>query len=212
MKVIKKYFWRYKDKKYSYWYVDAYLKWFYRNYNYTKTYFFKSNIQMNMHKFVKKRKINNILEIGTYEGLASIWFEKKYLKNKSSSLVIVDPFFIDDKTTDMKNDTEKIFYSNFNKLNKNKVSFYKKTSDKFFEETSKKFDFIYIDGSHELNAISNDLNNADKHLVKGGIIWCDDYRKSTINCYIPIDNFLNKNKNRYKVIFAAYQIAFKKIN
>ena len=34
---------------------------------------------------------------------------KKISENKSSSLVIVDPFFIDDKTTDMKNDTEKYF-------------------------------------------------------------------------------------------------------
>lgn len=211
IKFLRIIYWQFKDKKYRGWFVNAYLKFFYRKFSYTKIYFFQSNIQKNLYKFIKKNNKNNILEIGTYEGLASIWLAKKYLNNKLSSLTIVDPFMVKDRTTDMKNYTEDIFKLNFEKFQNNKIKFYKNTSDDFFKFNTQKFNLIYIDGSHELDDIKKDLENSDLCLEKGGIIWCDDYKKSTVDCYIPIDEFLRKNKNRYKVIFKDYQIAFQKI-
>lgn len=210
-KYLKIFYWKYKDKKYKGFFTHVYLKFFYRKFSYTKIYFFQSNIQKNINKFIKKNTKNNILEIGTYEGLASIWFAKKYLKNNQSTLTIVDPFIIDDKTTDMKSYTEEIFKLNYEKFQNNKINFFKNTSDEFFKFNIHKFNLIYIDGSHELDDIKKDLENSDLCLEKGGIIWCDDYKKSTVDCHIPIDNFLRKNENRYKVIFKDYQIAFQKI-
>ena len=209
--MLKNIYWNFKDKKYQFWYLDIYLYFFYKKYKFDKEYFLKSNIQMNLHKHVKKRGVNSILEIGTYEGLASIWFAKKYIANKNSKLHIVDPFFLDDQTTEMSNNTEQNFLFNFSRFQNNKVNFYKQTSDNFFKNCDSIFSFIYIDGSHELDTIARDLINADKHLSKDGIIWCDDYKKSTVKCYIPINKFLEKNSNRYEVIFKDYQIAFKKI-
>lgn len=205
-KIIKKYYWRLKDL-----YLEIYLKIFYKSFKYKKNYFLKSDIQKNIHKFINKNSTNNILEIGTYEGLASIWFAKKYLKNPGSTLTIVDPFFPDDKTTNMLQDTETNFQKNFAKIKSSKISFYKSTSDEFFKNTKKSFNFVYIDGSHELEDIKKDLFNSDKCLEKNGIIWCDDYGKKSMNCFIPIDEFFEENKDRYKILFKGYQIAYKKI-
>ena len=43
-------------------------------------------------------------------------------------------------------------------------------SDNFFKLNNKKYNFIYIDGSHELEDIKNDLINADNHLLENGIL------------------------------------------
>ena len=206
MKIIKKYYWRLKDK-----YLDFYNILFYKNYKFEKTYFLKSDLQKNLNKYLGKNK-NTILEIGSYEGLASIWFARKYLKFKTSTLDIVDPFIITDKTTEMLINTEENFLYNYSKIKSNKIKFFRMKSDDFFKLNNKKYNFIYLDGSHELDDITNDLINADKHLLENGIIWCDDYGKKSLDCYIPIDNFYEKNKDRYEIIFKNYQIAFRKKN
>lgn len=205
MRLIKKYYWRLKDK-----YLDFYNLLFYKNFRFEKTYFFKSDLQKNLHKYLRNDK-NTILEIGTYEGLASIWLAKKYLKYKTSSLDIVDPFFLDDSTTEMANNTESNFLYNLARIKSKKITFHKTTSDDFFSSNKKIYNFIYIDGSHELEDIKKDLNNADKYLTVNGIIWCDDYGKKKVDCYIPIDEFYSDNQHRYEIVFKDYQIAFKKL-
>ncbi len=205
MKLIKKYYWRLKDK-----YLDYYNILFYKNYKFEKTYFLKSDLQKNLNKYLGKNK-NTILEIGSYEGLASIWFARKYLKFKTSTLDIVDPFFLDDSTTAMGKDTLSNFLHNFKLIKSEKITFHKSTSDEFFASNKKKYNFIYIDGSHELKDIEKDLNNADKFLLINGIIWCDDYGKKSMDCYIPMDEFYMKNRERYEIIYKNYQIAFRKI-
>ena len=82
---------------------------FYKKFKYTEAFFFKSDIQTNLHKYMDKNRVNTILEIGTFEGLASIWFSKKYLSSKNSNLDIVDPFFASDTTTDVQDVTLKNF-------------------------------------------------------------------------------------------------------
>lgn len=204
---MKKYYWRLKNL-----YLDRYSQIFYKNYKFKKTYFIKSDLQKNMHKFVNKNSRNHILEIGTYEGLASIWFAKKYLKHINSTLTIVDPFFSDDNTTNMLEDTELNFQKNFTKFKSSKTIYHKLTSDEFFKNNESLYNFIYIDGSHELEDIKKDLINSDKHLAKNGIIWCDDYGKTTKDCYIPINDFFEENKDKYERIYKGYQIAYKKTN
>ena len=205
-KILKKYYWRLKDI-----FLHKYLIFFYRSYQYKKNYFFNSDIQNNIHKFVNKNSKNHILEIGTYEGLASIWFSKKYLKNSASTLTIVDPFFLEDKTTAILEDTQINFQKNYNIFRSSQTKYYKLTSDEFFKNNKELYNFIYIDGSHELEDIKNDLINSDKCLEKNGIIWCDDYSKTSLDCFIPINEFFEDNKDRYRLLFKSYQIAYKKV-
>ena len=56
-----------------------------------------------------------------------------------------------------------------------------KTSDQYFEELSKKtkFDFIFIDGLHLKDQVLKDIENARKHLKKGGFIMLHDCLPST---------------------------------
>jgi predicted O-methyltransferase YrrM len=62
------------------------------NYRYSQTWFFGSEIQKSLDKFLDKSKENNILEIGCFEGLSSVFFADNFIDNPHSSLICVDPF------------------------------------------------------------------------------------------------------------------------
>lgn len=51
---------------------------------------------------------------------------------------------------------------------------FKQTSDEFFARSKEKFDVIFIDGLHEANQVSRDINGALNHLSTGGYIVCHD--------------------------------------
>lgn len=55
-------------------------------------------------------------------------------------------------------------------------TFVQKTSDDYFAKLSKKtkFDFIFIDGLHLREQVAKDIENALKHLKKGGFIMLHD--------------------------------------
>lgn len=56
------------------------------------------------------------------------------------------------------------------------INFSKLTSDEFFSTLDKscKFDFIFIDGLHEINQLTRDFFNSLRHLTIGGWILIDD--------------------------------------
>ena len=60
--------------------------------------------------------------------------------------------------------------------NTDKITIHKITSDNFFENNNKTYNFIYIDGCHEKEFIKRDMENSFNILEKGGIMWMDDYR------------------------------------
>ena len=84
-------------------------------------------------------------------------YTKKYLKNSASTLTIVDPLFLEDKTTDILEDTQVNFQKNYNIFRSSQTKYYKLTSDEFFKNNEELYNFIYIDGSHELEDIKKDL-------------------------------------------------------
>ena len=209
---LKKAYWEFRDLGYRKYLFKLRNYLFFKKYSYSKPYFLNSDLRNNLHKFKSKKSINSFLEIGSFEGLASAWINKKYLKNNGSH-IIVDPLTdINDETTDVDMIVEENFYFNLNKMNKNNLLFERKTSDNFFNKNTIQFDFIYIDGSHTLEDIKNDLENSHKFIMKNGIIWCDDYLGGDHPnyCKIPMDNFYEKYKDKYEIIFRGYQIAFKR--
>ncbi len=155
----------------------------------------------------------HILEIGSYEGLSSCYFSDNFINHESSSLTCVDPFDIADPTTPLTDNTETIFKENIKKSkNSHKCIHYKGYSNDFFKENKRLFDFIYIDGSHQIEDIKQDFENSIKVIKKNGIIWMDDYLGGAIgnddikNC---IDDCLEKYKERIEIIHKGYQIAFR---
>lgn len=186
------------------------------NYKFSQRWFIGSEINNKLLHFTDQTKENHILEIGCFEGLSSVFFADNLLDNPASSLTCVDPFLNiqnNDHQQFLINNEELNFDYNISTCkNSEKIEVKKITSDDFFESNTKKYSFIYIDGSHECDFIKRDMENAFKVLDKNGIMWMDDYGggdgiqiKNTMNV------FLDKYKEQYYLIHMGYQLAIKKI-
>ena len=144
------------------------------------------------------------LEIGSWEGNSALYILENF---KTKKVVCVDIW--DLYKDSYKNENFKRF-ENFqsNLLSyKDRYSFFKNTSDIFFQDNNEKFDIIYIDGWHEAPQVYKDICNSWNCLNKDGIIICDDYFygdiKSNLNTNLPADSinrFIQENENKVKVL------------
>ena len=83
------------------------------------------------------------------------------------------------------------------------------------KQIKKKFDIIYIDGSHYYLDVINDFKNSLKILKKGGLLIFDDFlwnyyekiEENPINGILPI----LLNKKNLKIISASNQLIIKKV-
>jgi predicted O-methyltransferase YrrM len=184
-------------------------------YKYSQIWFLASEIRHNLFKFLDKSKENKILEIGCFEGLSSVFFADYFLDNLNSSLTCVDPFLTID------NNDHKLFLNNNEEMNfdynmsicKNidKIIINKITSDIFFKNNNKTYNFIYIDGCHEPEFIKRDMQNSFNILEKNGIMWMDDYGGGDgIQIKNTMDDFLKNYNGQYELIYKGYQLAIKK--
>jgi predicted O-methyltransferase YrrM len=185
------------------------------NYKYSQRWFIGSEIQNNLVKFLDISKENKILEIGCFEGLSGVFFADNFLDNPKSSLTCVDPFLTidnNDHSRFLQNNEEMNFDFNISSCkNSNKITIHKITSDLFFENNTQTYNFIYIDGSHELDFIKRDMENSFNILEKNGIMWMDDYGDGRGNqIKQTMDSVLEKYKNQYELIHQGYQLAIKK--
>ena len=146
------------------------------NYNFNYINANWSELKNNILNFIDPTKEIHVLEIGSYQGSSACLFSDLILFNESSTLTCVDPFDINDETTNLDNNTKNIFYNNI-KLSSNyhKISVKELYSFDFYLTNNKLYDFIYIDGSHKLEDITVDFENCLKIVKKNGIIWMDDY-------------------------------------
>lgn len=186
-----------------------------KDYKNNRDWFTKSEIRARVRKFLDKSKQNNILEIGCFEGLSSVFFADNFIDHPKSSLTCVDPFLhIDDNdhTEFLQSGEELNFdYNISNCKNTDKIVIHKITSDKFFETNNKTYNFIYIDGSHDTEFIKRDMENCFKFLEKDGIMWMDDYGGgSEVNIKKTMDTFLERYIGQYEIINMGYQLAIRK--
>jgi predicted O-methyltransferase YrrM len=186
-----------------------------KKYKYTKTWFFDSELIRCLLNFLDRFKENRILEIGCYEGLSSVFFADNFIDNPHSSLTCVDPFLTIDNNDHgniLQNGEELNFdYNITNCKNKERITIHKITSDKFFENNSKTYNFIYIDGCHEIEFIKRDMENSFNILEKDGIMWMDDYGGGDgIIIKKTMDDFLEKYNGQYELINKGYQLAIRK--
>jgi predicted O-methyltransferase YrrM len=186
-------------------------------YKYTRTWFTHSELKYHLINFVDKSKENNILEIGCYEGLSSVFFADNFIDNQNSSLTCVDPFLNIDN-----NDHHQLLqryeelnfdYNISNCKNTDKITIHKITSDNFFENNIRIFNFIYIDGCRELDFIKRDMENSLKFLEKDGIMWINDYGGGDGNEDIKkqMDEILEKYNGQVELIHKGYQLAIRKL-
>lgn len=178
-------------------------------YKFTLNWFESSEIKNEIHKYINPDAINNILEIGSFEGAFSCYISNTFLDNDLSTLTCVDPFNESDTTSPVYKSIKTIFINNI-LLSKNwqKIRICQRSSDIFFKNNSHKYSFIYIDGSHLPEDIINDFNNSLKYIKQYGIIWMDDYGSSDIITNL-IDSLYENNKEFIEIIHKGYQIGFK---
>lgn len=122
---------------------------------------------------------NRILEIGSFEGMTTVWLSDT-LTNYNSKLQIyaVDPHYGSSDLTEFNFDIIKSnFLHNIN-INKNKNIVYisKPSTQALLELQQQDFhpEFIYIDGNHTAHQVLVDLVLSWIILPKDGVILCDD--------------------------------------
>lgn len=173
----------------------------------------------------------NILEIGTFAGTSVIGM-LQYLPNAKATTI--DPWvsYVEKECgTDLNtnalelietNDIEKIFYENILKSGfANRVMPLKGGSAFVLIDLikqNKRFDFIYVDGSHKAIDCFADCLLSWQLLNDNGIMAIDDYLyKISLtdefeNVQKGVDHFLEKIKGQYIILEKGYRIFIKKIN
>jgi predicted O-methyltransferase YrrM len=146
-------------------------------------------------KTYKKNTTLNILEIGLAYGTSSIIIINKILKYKyNKSYDVIDP-----NQTEQWNRIGIINIENFlsymNKILNYKL--YEESSVTIFKKLKKKYDIIFIDGSHDEKIVIQDLINSDKKLKINGLIIIDDVLHKGVKNSIL--DFLNKYKDYQRI-------------
>ncbi len=185
------------------------------NYKYSQKWFIGSDVNNLLKHHLDTSKEYNMLEIGCFEGLSSVFFADNFLNNPNSKLTCVDPFLNIDNNDHQeflqKNEELNFDYNISICKNSDKITVHKITSDSFFSNNSQTFNFIYIDGCHEPEFIIRDMENSFRFLEKKGIMWMDDYLGGDgIQIKSTMDSFLTKYKGQYDLIHIGYQLAIRK--
>lgn len=152
------------------------------------------------------------LEIGSFEGQSAV-FVGELINIKE--ITCVDTFEGSDEHDNINFDiVYKNCSENLNRLNKS-YNLIKDTSHNFFQNNNKKFNVIYIDGSHLYEDVKKDFINSMKCLDDGGILICDDflwffYKKIEKNPIGAILECYENYKKDLEIRFINHQIIFKK--
>lgn len=164
------------------------------------------------------------LEIGSWEGRSSLYIAEKFCNGPGSHLVCIDTWEGSREHKRKKNLTTlyERFLSNTKKFRDIKKIIPKqgKSQDVLFDLNYKlkkgsiqKYNFIYIDGSHDAKDVLVDAVLAWELLKVGGIMIFDDYgwRDGTHLTPRPaIDGFLEAYKSMYEVLRKGYQVHIRK--
>jgi hypothetical protein len=152
------------------------------------------------------------LEIGSFEGRSAVFVGEL---NNVKEMTCVDTFKGSDEHNNINFDlVYKNCSENLKKLNKS-YNLIKDTSHNFFQRNNKKFNVIYIDGSHFYDDVKKDFINSINCLDDGGILICDDffwffYDKIEQNPIGAILECYENYKKDLEILHINHQIIFKK--
>ncbi|MCK5017874.1 MAG: class I SAM-dependent methyltransferase [Candidatus Peribacteraceae bacterium] len=172
----------------------------------------------NFEKYIATTKgddsVKNFLEIGCYEGQASVWM----MENTEADLTVIDTFK-GSKEHDAQFESTLLdrFLKNIEpyKVRVSAMVGLSQTRLKELHREGKLFDFIYIDGSHQASDVLEDAVLAFPLLKKYGIMIFDDYTWGQGMAFydIPqpgIDAFLSIYGNQLEVLEKNSQVIIRK--
>lgn len=190
---------------------------------------FDAKAEKNFGKFLLKYKGKpglKFLEIGCFEGKATLWLLQNILTDNTCKIVCIDPFQEYDV---LKRALKGINYGNFYETFKNNTKGYEnkvitiigRSQDVLMKDNMRRetFDFIYIDGSHRSPDVIQDAILSFGLLKKGCIMIFDDYRKDICSDSkdsiefpkLAIDCFLNIFRKEIKTLLSEYQVVIEKL-
>ena len=161
----------------------------------------------------------NFLEIGCFEGKATVWLLEHIITDSTSRITVIDTFKGSREHKIQKLDVSTM-YQNFLKNTaefKDKITIHVGSSQKILRTfLVGQFDFIYIDGSHQAPDVLEDTLLAWRLLKKGGILIWDDYDwgeqyQEREKPKVAIDAFLYIFEGKYQIISSHRQICVTKL-
>lgn len=125
-------------------------------------------------------EINNILEIGTFNGETARIFSELFPLSKITTIDLIFEDILETKMYEYETNEKKLINSRITNLKSlPNVNFIEMNSLELIK-SSDSFDLIWIDGDHKYPTISIDIANAVRLLSPNGIGVCDDiYTKNT---------------------------------
>lgn len=160
------------------------------------------------------------LEIGCFEGRATVWLLENILTHERSGIQVVDTFegSIEHHDRGMSfSGVKERFLENISPYTE-KVEIFEGTSAEYFSKTPPQaFDFVYVDGSHQAPDVLLDAVFSFSDLKSGGIMIFDDYEWNAYpqdmnkNPKPAIDAFISIYKEKIEVIHKQYQVAIRKL-
>jgi predicted O-methyltransferase YrrM len=159
------------------------------------------------------------LEIGVFEGRATVWLLENILTNSSSKTVCVDRFIADPETQITQAhavSAKETFSDNVRKYG-GKVEIHVGASQEVLRKLPlNAFDFVYVDGSHRASNVLEDAVLSFRLMRVGGIMIFDDYgwgnhKGTLLHPKAGIDAFLDVFADQLVILRKEYQVAIRKI-
>ncbi len=169
----------------------------------------------------------NYLEIGCFEGRATVWLISNILTNPASRIVCVDTFEGSEEFPALQIDmtvAQANFYSNIREAVKDggypgnfpPVFLLVGAAHKVIPRAMR-FDMVYVDGSHQAADVLLDACFAWPLLNPGGLMIFDDYEWQPPVNYPAhkrpkraIDSFLSCFVERFDMVHIGYQVIIRK--
>ncbi|GBC00218.1 hypothetical protein RclHR1_03790011 [Rhizophagus clarus] len=169
---------------------------------------------------LRNKKIN-VLDIGVFEGRATVWILDELFQHPDSQLIAIDPFENTFEGIFATNENKETYYRNLRESGKeNQVKTvgdmnYFDALTKLNHEKKEKFDFIHVDGSHSACHVLSNAVLSWNLLKEGGIMILDDYEWDLFeeeynNPRIAINSFLQSYQSQIEIIYKHFQVAIKK--
>lgn len=166
------------------------------------------------------------LEVGAFEGQATLWLLENILTDPDSSIEVVDTFEGSPEHAEMGIDTSDL-YGTFARnvaAHRAKVTTNVGPSAEvlralYLRDTlpfRPRYDFVYLDGSHRAADVLEDAVLAWPMVRPGGLMVFDDYEWNQFRSDSPmhpkpgVDAFLRANAFGYSEVYRGYQLAVRK--
>ncbi len=156
----------------------------------------------------------SFLEIGAFEGRATLWLLSNILTDSTSRITCIDPF--EERYVYRKDNPgyEQRFDRNTREYI-DKISKLKGYSKDILKKIEANFQFIYIDGSHLAADVLEDAVLSWPLVTDGGILVFDDYLlakepEEENRPKLGIDAFLSVYRGRYEVLHLGKQVWLRK--